>query len=415
MVININKLEKSYSELSAFFSNAGHFLMHYFVAMYFTIILALERNWSATYESLFELWFPASIFIGLFAIPAGRLADKWSSPGMLIIMFLGMGLATVFCGFSDTQSILMIFLGFLGIFAAIYHPVGIPWTIKTSKKKPGMRLAINGLFGGIGASGAAIITGWIIANYGWRAAFLIPGILCFILGFVMFFSLQLGFIEEGSSNIPEKKELKEDSANIKGVIIMMVPMFIMGLIYSSIQGVMPKLFEERMPELLDGRIELIGTIVGSVYAVGAISQILGGYLADRLPLKNLYLGLWIIQAPLLLLISELGGITLAILVGILTMSGTSILPSENIILSKFASKENQGLTFGIKFLVSFCAAPIGVFLITYIREMTGQFNNLIIFLSILSLFACIAILFLPVRSEKKDHTKLIYDSVIRNN
>jgi len=415
MVISINKLEKSYSELSAFFSNAGHFLMHYFVAMYFTIILALERDWNAAYESLFELWFPASIFIGLFAIPAGRLADKWSSPGMLIIMFLGMGLATVFCGFSETQNILMIFLGFLGIFAAIYHPVGIPWTIKTSKKKPGMRLAINGLFGGIGASGAAIITGWIIANYGWRASFLIPGILCFILGFVMFFSLQLGFIEEGSSNIPEKKELKEDSANIKGVIIMMIPMFIMGLIYSSIQGVMPKLFEERMPELLDGRIELIGTIVGSVYVVGAISQILGGYLADRLPLKNLYLGLWIIQAPLLLLISELGGITLAILVGILTMSGTSILPSENIILSKFASKENQGLTFGIKFLVSFCAAPIGVFLITYIREMTGQFNNLIIFLSILSLFACIAILFLPVRSEKKDHTKLIYDSAIRNN
>jgi len=415
MVISINKLEKSYSELSAFFSNAGHFLMHYFVAMYFTIILALERDWNTAYESLFELWFPASIFIGLFAIPAGRLADKWSSPGMLIIMFLGMGLATVFCGFSETQNILMIFLGFLGIFAAIYHPVGIPWTIKTSKKKPGMRLAINGLFGGIGASGAAIITGWIIANYGWRASFLIPGILCFILGFVMFFSLQLGFIEEGSSNIPEKKELKEDSANIKGVIIMMIPMFIMGLIYSSIQGVMPKLFEERMPELLDGRIELIGTIVGSVYVVGAISQILGGYLADRLPLKNLYLGLWIIQAPLLLLISELGGITLAILVGILTMSGTSILPSENIILSKFASKENQGLTFGIKFLVSFCAAPIGVFLITYIREMTGQFNNLIIFLSILSLFACIAILFLPVRSEKKDHTKLIYDSAIRNN
>ena len=78
---------------------------------------------------------------------------------------------------------------------------------------------------------------------------------------------------------------------------MMAPMFVMGLINSSIQGVMPKLFEERMPELFARRIELIGTIVGSVYAAGAISQILGGYLADRLPLKKLYLGLWIIQAP----------------------------------------------------------------------------------------------------------------------
>ena len=62
----------------------------------------------------------------------------------------------------------MLFLGALGLFAAIYHPVGIPWMIKTSESKPGIRLAINGLFGGLGASGAAIITGWIISNYGWR-------------------------------------------------------------------------------------------------------------------------------------------------------------------------------------------------------------------------------------------------------
>ena len=100
------------------------------------------------YEKLFELWFPASIIIGLCSIPAGRLADKWSSPGMLIIMFLGMGISSFLASIVNEQYTLMLFLGSLGLFAAIYHPVGIPWMIKTSESKPGIRLAINGLFGG---------------------------------------------------------------------------------------------------------------------------------------------------------------------------------------------------------------------------------------------------------------------------
>ena len=122
-------------KLTAFFSNSGHFLMHYMAAMYFTIILSLQKVWEVNYERLFELWFPASIIIGLFSIPAGRLADKWSSPGMLIIMFLGMGVSSFLASLVKEQYILMLFLGSLGLFAAIYHPVGIAWVVNASNKK----------------------------------------------------------------------------------------------------------------------------------------------------------------------------------------------------------------------------------------------------------------------------------------
>ena len=39
--------------LTAFFSNSGHFLMHYMAAMYFTIILSLQKAWEMNYEQLF--------------------------------------------------------------------------------------------------------------------------------------------------------------------------------------------------------------------------------------------------------------------------------------------------------------------------------------------------------------------------
>ncbi len=364
--------------LAASFSNAGHFLFHYFAAMYFTIVLAIERDWSQTYEVLMELWFPASLLIGLAALPAGRLADRWSSPGMLIVMFIGMGIATFACGFVDSSTGLMIFLAGLGLFGAIYHPVGIPWVIKTSQGKTGMRLAVNGIFGGLGAAGAAMCTGWLIELFGWRGAFAIPGVICTALGVAMLFALMTGRIAEGAKVASDRKGSAGAGGNLKAVAVMLIPMFMLGLIYNTVQNAMPKLFEERMVDLLGGEIGLVGTAVGAVYAIGAVMQLVGGYLADRYRLKTIYVGLWLLQAPLLFVLAEFGGLPLGLAAVGLAMAGTAILPTENLMLSRFAPAEHQGVIFGIKFVVSFGAAPLGLFLITETRSATGEFTQLLI-------------------------------------
>jgi FSR family fosmidomycin resistance protein-like MFS transporter len=384
--------------LAAAFSNAGHFLMHYFVAMFFTIILAIEKDWGIAYADLMAVWFPASLMIGLCALPAGRLADKWSSPGMLIVMFLGMGIVTVFCGFMSTETGLMIFLAAMGVFAAIYHPVGIPWIIKTARRNTGMRLAVNGVFGGLGAAGAAMITGWIIEGFGWRYAFILPGFVCALIGGAMAWALATGRIGEGAV-VSDRLETRSGAAgNLKAVALMLIPMFALGLIYNSLQNAMPKLFEERMLDLLDGRIGLIGTAVGLVYAAGAVMQLIGGVLADRLPLKTVYVGFWLLQAPLLLIIADHAGMPLILAVAVLTMAGAAMLPTENMMLSRFAPKDHQGLTFGVKFVVSFLAAPLGVYLIKTTREATGSFEPLLLGLAAAAALVIGVVALLP-RSE----------------
>ena len=389
------------SSLAAGFSNVGHFLFHYFAAMYFTIVLAIERDWSDTYEVLMELWFPAALLIGLAALPAGRLADRWSSPGMLVIMFIGMGIATALCGMVDTHLGLMVFLGGLGLFGAIYHPVGIPWVIKTSQGNPGMRLAFNGLAGGLGAAAAAILTGWLIEFSGWRAAFLIPGIFCFATGIAMLIAWRGGWIAEGNG-AGKKKSPAGSDGNLKAVALMLVPMFVLGLIYNTVQNAMPKMFEERMMDLLSGEIGQIGTAVGIVYAIGAMMQLAGGYLADRFSLKKIYLGLWLLQAPLLLIFADQAGIPLALAAMGLAMVGTAVLPTENIMLSRFAPADHQGVAFGVKFVVSFGAAPLGLFLLTTTREATGEFAPLLLAYAAAALIAVAAISLLPRLASDKD-------------
>ena len=64
----------------------------------------------------------------------------------------------------------------IGMFAAIYHPVGLAIVV-AKWKNTGMRIAVNGVWGNLGVASAALITGYLIDHGGWRAAFIVPGIV----------------------------------------------------------------------------------------------------------------------------------------------------------------------------------------------------------------------------------------------
>ena len=63
----------------------------------------------------------------------------------------------------------------VGMFAAIYHPVGLAIVVE-KWKNTGMRIAVNGVWGNLGVASAALITGYFIDNGGWRMAFIVPGV-----------------------------------------------------------------------------------------------------------------------------------------------------------------------------------------------------------------------------------------------
>ena len=80
--------------------------MHMFGAFYFVIVLAIEKEWSISYDQLIKLWSLGALLIGLGAIPFGWLSDKWSRSGTMTFMFIGMGLASILCGLSTSVSFL---------------------------------------------------------------------------------------------------------------------------------------------------------------------------------------------------------------------------------------------------------------------------------------------------------------------
>ncbi len=353
------------------FSSIGHAYIHMFTAFYFVIVLSLEKEWELPYHELVALWTPGALLVGLGALPAGWLSDRWSGPGMLVVFFVGLGLSSVAAAFApDTMTLLLALMG-IGLFAAIYHPVGIPLVISTSGSNPGKALAVNGLFGSLGAALAGLVSGYLLDLGGRQLAFLLPGILAVATGLAMFFTI---------GTAPAKKISKPYSPAKGGrkswlltFATLLFCMFLGGLIYHSTQSAMPKVFSLRLGGKNGIDVSTVGNYVALVYVMAGLFQFVGGILADRYVLKNVYRLSFLLQIPLLLLAANTQGTSLVVVACVMVSVAIAALPAENIMLSKLAPDQHHGVAFAAKFVLSFGAAPIAVLLVSRVNAISGEF------------------------------------------
>ena len=370
--------------------------MHMFAAFYFVIVLSIEQKWHSTYDELISLWTLGALLIGLGALPAGWLSDRWSRSSMMVIMFIGMGLSSILCGLSNEQFSLFIGLSFLGLSCSIYHPVGIAWVVNSSEKK-GRALGINGIFGGVGIGSGAFIAGLLIKYFDWKFAFIIPGILSLIIGIILFFFISNNLI---SFQNYKTKDLEENNSSHNLIIIaciLLFSMFGLGLTFQIMQTSLPKVFDIRIANLSTFA---IGSIIGIIYGISGLMTLVGGFLADKFSLKKIYVIGIAAQVPCFYFIANFSGIPLIFVCLMAAMFNSSILPTENILLAKFTPERHHGLIYGFKFIVAFGSAPIAVFLISKIYEQTQEFTNIFYISFILMMFVTFFVLFLPVKNQK---------------
>lgn len=382
------------NRLTVLFSSAGHFLIHFCTAFYFVIVLSLEGEWKLPYHDLLELWTLGSLLVGLAALPAGYLSDRLGAGTMMGVFFLGMGASSVLAGLSSSPQTLMMALASLGLFASVYHPVGIPWLVRNTTVSRGKALGINGVFGNLGSAMAGAVTGALIDAAGWRAAFFVPGAASAFLGVLFLYCRAIGKIQDSKEKAPEKS-VSEVADSRRVFSILLVTMFLGGLTYHSTQASLPKVFELRNPGLVGEGAFGVGLLVAFVYAAAGIMQVLGGHLADRLPLKPVYAGAILFQVPLLLLASSLAGPALVIVATLMVMGNTAALPAENLLLARHIPEKRHGLAFGVKFVLFFAAAPLAVELASWVSERTGEFHGLYVFLAICAATALLSATLLP--------------------
>ena len=93
---------------------------------------------------------------------------------MLAIFFVGIGASAILTGFARNPFELAVGLTLIGLFASIYHPVGIAMLVE-GREKVGKLLGVNGVAGNLGLAAAAIVAASLSEAVSWRAAFIVPG------------------------------------------------------------------------------------------------------------------------------------------------------------------------------------------------------------------------------------------------
>lgn len=378
------------------FSNVAHSFTHLALMLYPTVVLALESVFSLDYGALMALSVPGFVLVGAGALPAGWLGDRWSVTGMMAVFFFGLGGACIATGLAQTPFMLAVGLGLIGLFAAIYHPVGIALIVRSARNR-GRALGVNGVFGGMGMAAAGFVAGGLTEGLGWRWAFILPGIAIVATGVAFLAFLRRARVEiaERPAMAPRPEAPVGRSEAMRGMIVLAVAIVGTGLLDNATAVALPKIFAERTAGWLGGGVLDAGLLFTVVYAVGASMQLVGGWVADRFPHRLVYILCYLMQVPLLLAAAQLGGPALVLAMVVFVSMNTGMQPTENLLLMRYSPARWRATAYGAKFVLAFGASSLAVPMVALIHESTGGFTWFYIGLAAIAATVLVAALCLP--------------------
>ena len=374
-------------------SSVGHALMHMMTAFYAVIVLTLAAVWQLPVENLLELYAPATVLLGVMSLPAGWASDRFGAPVMMVVMFAGMGLSSIACGLVATGDTLALSVALCGIgaFGAIYHSVGIGWVIRTAREQ-GHAMGVNGLWGSAGLALYGVVPGVLITLASWRAAFIVPGVVCLAMAVIVAWQMKTGRI--GDRPMPATPGVTAGRAEFWRVFsVLSVTMALEGVIWQAVMFGSVLVFETRFQT---EAVLWLGLATSMIYVVSGLAQFaLGRRIIDRYPLKTTYVTASALQVVAMLglamgngYVALLGAIFSAVLSA---ASG----PVENILIARYTPSRYHGLGFGAKFVVAFGASPLAILLIAWVRKTTGDLDLLFLGLAGTSLLIAAVALLLP--------------------
>lgn len=378
------------------FSNFGHAYSHLLMMLFPTVVLALEKSWGMSYGELIVLMLAGQVLFGVAALPAGWLGDRWSAVGMMTIFFIGTGLATIATGLARSPVEMALGLASIGLFASIYHPVGMAWLVRMAENR-GRALGENGIYGAVGIALAPLVAAALTDAISWRAAFIVPGITSVVIGIALWAAWRMGKVVDVEGDAKPVPEPSKGDA-VRAFFILSVTMTCVGFVGSTLGVVLPKLFEQRLTGLGDGVLGT-GAMVALVYFVASTGQLIGGRLADRFAMKRVYVACYAIVTPCLLLAAYTESwALLAVSMAAVYLNITS-LPSENAMLAHFTPSSWRATAYGAKFVMALGVAAMAVPVAGWIQDTYGDFFWLFVFMAAAGVLVLLFGLMLP--NDKK--------------
>ena len=349
------------------FLNWAHALDHFVLLIYPTVVIGLQVIYQRSYSELIALSSTAFVAFGVFSLPAGWLADRWSRRNTMAAFYIGCGLSLAGAGFAPDLAVLAVAMFALGMFASIYHPVGMAMLIEASNAR-GRTLAFNGVCGNLGVSLAAGISAALATWVSWRAAFYVPAVLFVLTGIVYLWVT------------PDDRHQAKSRVSAPAVpltprlAVMLFGLFIVialsaGLTFNVLTIALPKIVDERLSR--DLPLLFVGGIATAVLVCGALAQLTVGRLVEWVPPHVIFaivtglgfLGnLWAAYTSGTALLVALA-IAVAAIYGQVTVN--------DMIMARYTADAWRGRVYAVRYFLLFISAGAAIGMISLLHETGG--------------------------------------------
>jgi MFS family permease len=391
-------------QLSIGFINWAHAIDHYVMLIFPTVVIGLELIYGKSYAELIALGTASFIAFGIFSLPAGWLADRWSRRNMMVLFYAGCGLSLLAAGIAPDLTTLAVALSALGMFAAIYHPVGTAMLIEQATSR-GRSLAFNGVCGNLGAALAAGMTAALVAGFGWRAAFLVPGAICLVTAVVY---LRLVPDEErkaaGRDTVADVPLAVWMAAAIFGLFIVIA--LCAGLVFNIISVALPKIVDERIGA--DVPLLLVGGIASAVFMCGALAQLAVGRLVERFPPHILFAVIASLQFLGVLWAAQATGRMLIVALAVAMAAIYAQVTVNDLVIARYTADAWRGRVYAVRYFLTFLVSGAAVGAIAFLHGRGGFGLVLGITASIaLGFVVATALIAMLVNGIEKERTRVV--------
>jgi MFS family permease len=358
--------ENALRRRSIAFLNIAHGLDHFVLLIFPTVVIGLEAAYRRPYAELIALATASFVAFGVFSLPAGWLADRWSRRNMMAVFYFGCAVSLALVAVAPDVTVLAVALFLLGVFAAIYHPVGMPMLIAAATSR-GRTLAFNGVCGNLGAALAAGISAALTAAFGWRAAFLVPALASLAAGIAFVRLVPADPLRasdrSGRADVPLKPAV---AAAIFGLFVVVA--LTAGLVFNVVSVSLPKIIDERGGQI---PLVMIGTLATAVFMCGALAQLVMGRLVERFPPHVLFAVVAAIQFLGVFWAAHADGPALLVALSVAMAAIYGQVTVNDVVIARFTADAWRGRIYAVRYFLTFVSSGVAVSAIAFLHARGG--------------------------------------------
>lgn len=378
------------------FACLAHALFHVIAALYLTLVLVLQNVWSLPYSDLIALWTLGAFLLGAGAPVAGWLGDRFGETRVMIAYLVGLGASSIACGLAEGPGSLKLALSAMGLFGAIYHPVGTAWVVKNVERQ-GRSIAILGICGSAGIAAASLVAAGINDLAGWRAAFMVPGAVAIAAGMALAGAYATGRVVDRDSDLVPQPDADRGSVR-RAFIVLVITMTLTSLSYQAFSTMLPKWIGRELGGDLGKGLLGLGALVTLIYLSGAWAQLLGSTYTDRGVIKPIYVACFALKLVAVTLAAMAGGWPVVIAAMAIAFAFDLAALLENVLIARYTPARRRGLAYGVRHGIAIVAAPLGVQLVALLFSEAAGFVLLLQALAGIVVIVLLAALLLPADS-----------------